>query len=503
VKHIIWLLKPTGSGSKSRRLQPARRRDEARKLSSIRKTARAKARGSLGSRCTGGLKPLLLIWLLCVCGLAGCAATRDRPNVVFILADDLGYGDLGCYGQKMIQTPHLDRMAAEGMRFKQFYAGSTVCAPSRCCLMTGLHTGHAIIRGNGNVPLRPQDVTVAEIFKQAGYATGIIGKWGLGEAGTTGIPNRKGFDEFFGYLNQALAHNYYPPKLWRNETEIALEGNLNGQKKQYSHDLFTQEALSFIERHKSQPFFLYLAYTIPHANNELGGKTGDGMEVPDYGPYADRDWPGPEKGKAAMITRMDRDVGRIMDELKRLGLDGRTLVFFTSDNGPHHEGGVKPEFVDSNGPLRGGKRDLYEGGIRVPMIARWPGHVTAGGLGDSEAWAMWDFLPTMYELVGRQPPAGLDGISMLPAIEGRPSPRSHDYFYWEFHEKGFSQAVRMDDWKASRKGLGQPLELYDLTTDPGERCDVAGDHPDVVARIEAYLKTARTESAHWPVTLTR
>ena len=448
-----------------------------------------------------------LIPVLLLAGMGGCATTGkrldatpnpERPNVIFILADDLGYGDLGCYGQKQIATPCLDRLAAEGTRFTQFYAGSTVCAPSRCCLMTGLHTGHAIIRGNAKVPLRPQDVTVAEVFKQAGYATGIVGKWGLGDAGTTGIPNRKGFDEWFGYLNQTLAHDYYPTKLWRNEQEITLPGNLDGGRKEYSHDLFTREALSFVQRHKSQPFFLYLAYTIPHANNELGAKTGDGMEVPDYGPYADRNWPGPEKGKAAMIARMDGDVGRLMAELKRLGLDNKTLVLFASDNGPHHEGGVKPEFFDSNGPLRGGKRDLYEGGIRVPMIARRPGSVPAGRVSDA-AWAMWDFLPTVCELTGRPVPAGIDGVSTLPLIEGRAPVRGHEFLYWEFHEKGFHQAVVMGEWKAVRIGMGQPLELYNLKADPAERDNVADKHPDVVARIETYLKTARSESEQWPI----
>ncbi|HSW45340.1 MAG TPA: arylsulfatase [Phycisphaerae bacterium] len=441
------------------------------------------------------MKRSLCALLFCV--LSGCASTRERPNVIFILADDLGYGDLGCYGQKVIQTPNLDRLAAEGTRFTDFYAGSTVCAPSRCCLMTGMHTGHARIRGNKTVPLEPQDVTVAEVFKQAGYTTGIVGKWGLGEPGTTGIPNRQGFDEWFGYLNQGLAHNYYPPKLWRNETEITLDGNLDGRRKQYSHDLFTQEALSFVERHKDRPFFLYLAYTIPHANNELGRDTGDGMEVPDYGPYADRDWPGPEKGKAAMIARMDRDIGRLMELLKKLGLDGKTLVLFTSDNGPHHEGGVSRDFFDSNGPLRGGKRDLYEGGIRVPMIACRPGTVPAGRVCE-QAWTMWDFLPTMCKLTGQAPPPGLDGMSMLPLIEGTPQP-VHPYMYWEFHERGFLQAVRTNHFKAVRKGLDRPLELYDLRYDIGEQNDVSADYPDVVERIEAYLRTARTESSHWPV----
>jgi len=434
-------------------------------------------------------------------GLLGCLAlgcsSIDAPNVIFILADDLGYGDLGCYGQKVIQTPQIDRLAAEGVRFTQFYSGSTVCAPARCCLMTGLHTGHAHVRGNKRVPLRPADVTVAEIFKRAGYTTGIVGKWGLGEPDTTGIPNRQGFDSWFGYLNQRNAHNYYPPFLWKNRQKYPLDGNRDGGRNQYSHDLFTQDALAFLERCQDRPFFLYLAYTIPHANNELGRKSGDGMEVPDYGPYADRDWPTPQKGQAAMITRMDRDIGRIMARLEALGLDRRTLVMFTSDNGPHADGGVDPEFFDSNGPLRGIKRHLYEGGIRVPMIARWPGKLEEGRVSE-QVWAMWDFLPTMAELVGVDPAAGLDGISMLPALLGKPQ-RDHEFLYWEFHERQSPQAVRMGDWKAVRTGLDGKLELFDLTKDIGERHDVAGEHPETVAKIEAYLRTARTPSEHWPV----
>ncbi|HEX30232.1 TPA: N-acetylgalactosamine-6-sulfatase, partial [Candidatus Poribacteria bacterium] len=289
-----------------------------------------------------------------------------KPNIIFILADDLGYGDLGCYGQRLIETPNIDALAAEGIRFTQCYAGSTVCAPSRCALMTGFHTGHARVRGNKLIPLRPRDVTVAEILKGAGYTTAIIGKWGLGEPGTTGVPNLKGFDEWFGYLNQRRAHNYYPEYLWRNTEKYWIKGNMNGKKGVYSHDLFTEEALKFIRRNRGNPFFLYLAYTIPHANNELGRKTGNGMEVPSDEPYSDRSWPQVEKNFAAMVTRMDRDVGRIVSLLKELGIDGETVIFFSSDNGPHREGGHDPKFFKSSGPLRGIKRDLYEGGIRVP-----------------------------------------------------------------------------------------------------------------------------------------
>jgi arylsulfatase A-like enzyme len=459
---------------------------------------------------------------------ASPAQTRP-PNIIFIQADDLGYGDLSVYGQRKFKTPNIDRLAAEGMRFTQYYAGSTVCAPSRSALMTGLHTGHTRIRGNARYPLLPEDLTVAEVLKSApaaqaaqarGYRTALIGKWGLGEAETTGVPNRQGFDYFFGYLNQRHAHNYYPTFLWRNEERVQLrnvvpdedrEGaGISTNRVDYTHDLVAEEALQFIEKYgkdeivggapsmplmrKARPFFLYLAFTIPHANNEAKSK---GMEVPDLGEFANTDWPDQEKAKAAMITRMDRDVGRLIWTLKKLGIDDKTIVFFTSDNGPHREGGADPDFFDSNGPLRGIKRDMYEGGIRVPMIARWPKRIKAGSKSD-QVWAHWDFLPTVAEIAGVKPPADIDGISMVNALLGRRQ-RSHEFLYWEFHERGFAQAVRMGDWKAVRKSPDSPLELYNLKKDIGEQNDVAAKHPDVVKKIEEYLKTARTESELWPI----
>jgi arylsulfatase A-like enzyme len=434
-------------------------------------------------------------------------SAQTRPNIIFIQADDLGYGDLSCYGQRKFKTPNIDRLAAEGLRFTRYYAGSTVCAPSRSALMTGQHTGHTRIRGNARHPLLPEDVTVAEVLKStpgAGYKTALIGKWGLGEAGTTGVPNRQGFDYFFGYLNQRHAHNYYPTFLWRDEERIKLrnvvpdedeEGSgVSTNRVDYTHDLIVEESLKFIERNSGGPFFLYLALTIPHANNEAKNK---GMEVPDLGEFASEDWPDQEKAKAAMITRMDRDVGRLMASLKKLGIDDNTLVFFTSDNGPHREGGVDPDFFDSNGPLRGIKRDLYEGGIRVPMIARWPKRIKAGAKSD-QVWAHWDLLPTVAEIAGVKPPANIDGISMLNALVGKRQ-RNHEFLYWEFHERGFSQAARMGDWKAVRKSPDFPLELYDLKNDLGEQDDVAVKHPEVVKKIEDYLKIARTESELWPI----
>jgi arylsulfatase A-like enzyme len=434
------------------------------------------------------------------------ARAAERPNFIFILADDLGIGDLGRYGQKKISTPRLDQMAREGMRFTQAYAGNTVCAPSRCALMTGKHMGHAQIRGNDRVPLRPEDLTIAEVLRGAGYRTALSGKWGLGEAGSTGIPTRKGFDHFFGYLNQTHAHNHYPDFLWRNEEKITIPGNQVGpeagvsvKRARYAHDLILDDALSFLRTPREEPFFLYLSFIVPHTNNERKRATGDGMEVPDYGPYTSKDWPISEKGKAAMIHRLDEGVGRVLDELRTLGIDEKTLVIFTSDNGPHKEGGddFDPEFFDSNGRYRGIKRDLYEGGIRVPAIARWPGTVAAGVVSD-QVWAFWDVLPTLADLAG-QPAGGGDGVSIASVLKGGPR-FDRPPLYWEFHEGPSSkQAVRHGDWKGVRLDPLGPLELYDLSSDPGESGDVADVHPEVVKEIEAILATARTEHPEWPL----
>lgn len=427
-----------------------------------------------------------------------------RPNIVFIMADDLGYGDLGVYGQRIVRTPNLDRMAGEGIRFTRYYAGSTVCAPSRSVLMTGQHTGHTWIRGNSKDNLRPEDVTVAEVLRGAGYTTGLVGKWGLGHEGSTGVPTRQGFDSFFGYLDQTHAHNYYPTFLLRDASRVGLrnivpnegavgQGMASG-KIDYSHDLMTEEALTFIDRHAAKPFFLYLAYTLPHANNEARER---GMEVPDFGEYADRDWPEARKAFASMVSRLDRDVGRVLARLRERGIDRETIVFFTSDNGPHREGGHDPDFFDSNGVLRGIKRDLYEGGIRVPMIVRWPGRVRPGQT-SNHVWGHWDFLPTAAGIAGVKPPPGIDGRDMIGAILGKKAP-THPFLYWEFHERGFKQAVLMGGWKAVRLSAGAPLELYDLKSDEGETRDLAARHPEIIRRIEEYLRTARTDSPLWPV----
>lgn len=452
--------------------------------------------------------------------LAGCTGPEGRPearrvatrpNIIFIMADDLGYGDLGCYGQQVIQTPHIDQMAAEGMRFTDHYAGSTVCAPSRCSLMTGLHTGHAYVRGNrevrpmGQLPLPADTATLPRVLQAAGYKTALMGKWGLGGPGSTGTPNNQGFDYFFGYLCQRHAHNYYPEFLFRNDERVPLKNKVEdaredgsgvaSEKVEYSHDLIEQEALAFLNENRDGPFFLCLAATLPHANSGAGN---EGMEVPDYGIYTHEQWPRAEKGRAAMITLLDRTVGRVLRRVRNLNIEENTVVLFTSDNGPHRAGGSDPNFFNSSGPLRGIKRDLYEGGIRVPLIAWWPGQIEAGAVAGHVS-AFWDFMPTFADLAGAQTPENTDGLSMVPTLLGRPRrQRQHRFLYWEFHERGSKQAVRFGRWKAVRLP-GGTLELFDLETDLGETTNVAADHPDVIARIQEYLARARTESEFWPL----
>lgn len=423
---------------------------------------------------------------------------RFPPNIVLILADDLGYGDVGCYGQTRIRTPNLDRLAAEGTRYTQFYAGSTVCAPSRAVLMTGKHTGHARIRGNERYALTNDDITLARVLSKAGYQTAAFGKWGLGLEGSGGEPNLHGFDEWFGFLDQNAAHNYYPPTLYRNDHVWEVPGNANGGKGIYVQDLFNRVTTNFLSSAQWRPFFLYLPYTLPHANNELGQATGNGMEIPSDAPYSKESWPAPEKNKAAMISRLDADVGLLMETLRLRKLYTNTLVLFTSDNGPHSEGGVHADFHRSSGPFRGIKRDLYEGGIRVPMIAWWPGRIPSGRVSE-EVWAAWDLLPTIAEFAGVPAPKEIDGLSMYRDLIGLVQTNHHDFLYWEFHENGSKQAVRMGDWKAVRPELGASLELYDLKQDIGETNNVAGVHPEVTEKIETYLKTARSEHPIWPL----
>lgn len=422
-------------------------------------------------------------------------AKNKPPNIIYIMADDLGFGNLGCYGGERILTPSVDRMAGEGMRFTEVYAGHCVCAPSRSVLMTGQHTGHTRVRDNkcmvGGVkdeitgggcrlPLLPEDVTVAEVLKQAGYATGITGKWGLGDPGTTGIPTRQGFDEWLGYLNQNHANEYYTDYLWRDEEKIVLEGNLNGKRSQYTHDMFAEFALDFIREHRNEPFFLYVPFTIPHFNHE----------VPSIGLYNDKPWKETEKIYAAMVTRMDKDIGRILDLLKELDIDEDTIVFFCSDNGGTLWGTMPP--------YRGSKGGLMEGGIRTPMIVRWPGKITAGAVSDAR-WYFADVMPTLAELAGAKAPDNIDGVSVVPTLFGKKQDELHERFmYWEAPRE-LQQVVRWRNWKAAIRKRGARIRLYNLAEDPGEHNDVAEKHPDIVAVFEEYLRTARTETPNWPL----
>ncbi len=430
-----------------------------------------------------------------------CAETASKPNIIFIMADDLGYGDLGCYGQKQIQTPHLDQMASEGIRFTQVYAGCTVCAPSRSVLMTGQHMGHTRVRGNfgkeggvrglgggnGRVPLKAEDVTVAEVLKKAGYRTGMFGKWGLGEPNTTGEPNKQGFDTFFGYLNQRRAHSYYVDYVWHNTDKFELPGNKHGKKQQYTHDLIADHALDFVKANADKPFFCYVPFLIPHSK----------YEIPDIAPYADQKWSKDAKVHAAMVTRMDRDIGRLFALLKDLKIDEKTIVFLCSDNGAAQQW---TGTFDSSGPLRGRKRDMTEGGLRTPMIVRWPGKIGAGATDTQTAWTFADAMPTFAEIAGAEKhvPNTIDGVSVLPSIRGKSQDLNDRMLYWEFYERGFQQAGRWGKWKAIRLNPGEAIQLYDLQADEGERANVAAANPEIVARFEEHFEQARTPSVSWP-----
>jgi arylsulfatase A-like enzyme len=424
-------------------------------------------------------------------------STVSKPNIIFIMADDLGYGDLGCYGQKLIKTPKIDKLAVEGLRFTQAYAGGPVCAPSRSVLMTGLHNGHTPARDN--IPhyhtyLQEQDVTVAEILKQAGYRCGGIGKWSLGDADTVGRATNKGFDMWFGYLNQDHAHYYYTEYLDDNEGRFELTGNPQSRQ-YYSHDLMTERALEFIKESKDQPFFFYGAFTLPHFSSK--SEDEHGLSVPSTEPYSDKDWDERSKKYAAMVHMLDRDVGRIVELVDQLGLKQNTLIIFTSDNGGHST--VWQEF-DTNGPLRGYKRNLTEGGIRVPFIARWPGRVPAGGT-SNEIIAFQDMMPTFAELAGVNVPGKIDGTSVLSAIIGGKVKNPHEYLYWDYGHcrDRYDQAVRLGKWKGIREGREGTIQLYDLSKDIGEGTDVAREHPEVVAQIEEIMKTAVIPSERYPI----
>ena len=454
-------------------------------------------------------------------GMAAAADAPRRPNIVFLLADDLGVGDLGCYGQTKIKTPHIDRLAAEGMRFTNFYSGCSVCAPSRCALMTGKHMGHATVRDNmqrapgkeGQHAMEPGTVTAAQLLKNAGYATAIVGKWGLGMPEDHSSPLDFGFDHHYGYLCQGMAHTYYPPYLWRDDRQETLDGNppyFYGQKevialsgKTYSHDLMADDALAWVREHKDGPFFLYLAFTIPHVSlqvpeDSLAEYRGKWPETPVTNSKHYANHPTPRAAYAAMITRMDRDIGRLLQLLSELKLDDNTIVFFASDNGAVFSlSGTDPEFFQSTGGLRGFKQDLYEGGIRTPFIARWSGHISAGSTNDFIG-AFWDMLPTFCELAGTASPDDIDGVSILPTLLGQAGQKQHEYLYWEYQSGGRAQAVRFGDWKAVRNNVNKspnPVpELYNLANDPQESTNVAAEFPDVTARAVAYMEAAHAPS---------
>lgn len=435
-------------------------------------------------------------------------AQEQKPNVIYIMADDLGIGDLGCYGQTKIKTPGIDKLAANGVLFTQHYSGSTVSAPSRCSLMTGKHIGHASIRGNYGVrgsdgesydlSLPKGEITVADIFKQSDYSTACIGKWGMGAPESEGIPSKHGFDYFYGQLGQLHAHSYYPEFLFENDKKIMLN------KKEYSHDLMIDKAVNFIEEHKSKPFFLYLSPTIPHAElivpeGELGEYEHRFCEKPyKGGHYCSQDKP--LATYAAMVSRLDRDVQRIVDLLDNNGILDNTIIIFTSDNGVHAEGGHDPNFFRSSGSFRGIKRDLYDGGIRTPFIVQWPNKIAKGKI-SFHISAFWDFLPTICEITNTPQPLGINGISYLPALTGEGEQLTHEYMYWEFHEEGGKRAVLKDQWKLIQLSVNNAekrrYELYNLNSDPGERANVATQYPDKVKELAPYLTNARQENALW------
>lgn len=454
-----------------------------------------------------------LIALIGLTGMLGGSLSAQhkvkQPNIIFILADDLGYGNLRSYNKNSpIPTPNIDRLAKEGTRFTRFYSGNTVCAPSRGSLMTGFHMGHAYVRGNskakdGKGALRAQDTTLAQRLQQSGYVTGMFGKWGLGDAETQGAPHLKGFNEFFGYLDQSHAHDYYTDHLFeiRNNQTVEVKTDTT----HYTEDLIIDKALGFLRKHQSGPFFLYLPLTLPHAElkvpkellqqfQDASGRSKLPPETPfeKKGNYDSQDQP--HAAFAAMVSKLDQDVGRVIDLVKSLGLEDDTYIFFTSDNGPHKEGGADPVFFQSSGPLRGVKRDLYEGGIRVPLLVRAPGKVPAGKV-NHQPWAFWDMLPTLSELIDAPIPAGIDGVSHTAVLAGKPQLHQHDYLYWQFKEGILKEAVIKDDWKLIRfkdEGVKEVLELYNLKKDIGEKTNLALQYPAEVKRLKTIMLSAKS-----------
>lgn len=446
--------------------------------------------------------------------LSGMSFSKSKkPNIILIVADDLGYSDLGCYGQKKIKTPNIDRLAAEGMKFTDHYSGSPVCAPSRCVLMTGKHTGHSFIRNNreidreGQTPIPSESLTIAKVLKAKSYATGCVGKWGLGYPGSDGDPLNQGFDMFFGYNCQRQAHYYYPTYLWKNDKKIELPGNDKRTGKIYSADLMKDEVLNFVRENKNGPFFLYWPTPVPHVSLQVPEDSLDEYRGKwDEKPYKGGHYTGhktPRAAYAAMITRMDRDIGELMSLLEELSLEKDTLVIFTSDNGATTAGGVDAKFFNSVGPLRGRKGKLYEGGIRVPFVARWPKQI-APKTTSSHVSAFWDILPTLADVAGDRSPGDIDGISFAPTLLGKSNQKTHEHLYWEFPAKSYGGqvAVRMGHWKGIRSKLiknpNAKVELYDLKNDIAENNDLAGQHPEIVQRIEQIMKNERVPSKVFP-----
>ncbi len=460
------------------------------------------------------MKKLLTLAILCMATLSHAAT---KPNVIYIIADDLGYGDLSLYGQTKFQTPNIDAIGKQGITFKHHYSAAPVCAPARGSLMTGYHVGHGIVRGNyevkpeGQFPMPADTFTLAHMFKKAGYATGAFGKWGLGAPGSSSEPLKMGFDRFYGYNCQRQAHHYYPYFLWNDRQRDMLWGNFGLETEEFAPDLIQAQALEFVEANKDRPFFMFYPIVQPHAEMvapekymaKYRGKfspekpfkgVDDGPEFrkADYGSQAE-----PHAAFAAMVETVDEDIGELMAKLEELGIADNTLVIFTSDNGPHQEGGHNPDYFNSNGGLRGHKRDLYEGGIRVPMMARWPGKIPAGAVTDHPS-AFQDVLPTMADVTGQPTPEGIDGISFLPTLLQTGAQKPHDYLYWEFHELKGRVAIRKGNWKGVRYNVSvdpnSPLELYDLATDPSETKNLAASNPEIVRDLDALIKNARTVS---------
>ena len=462
---------------------------------------------------------MAIVWLYSCTNQSKQETTEapQKPNIIYILADDLGYGDVSCLGQTHFQTPNIDRLATEGMIFTQHYAGCTVCSPSRSVLMTGQHTGHTPIRGNkrdefGNWPMAANALTVAEILKENGYSTGAFGKWGLGYPGSEGDPNKQGFDEFFGYNDQTLAHNYYPYFLNHNQDTVWLEGNAGNGQGTYAPIPIHKQALKFMEDNKNKPFFMYYPSVIPHAElfapeeymEKYRGKflpeneyEGADEGAPRYktGGYGSQ--PESHAAFAAMINLLDDQVGEIMAKVKELGIEENTIIMFSSDNGPHLEGGADPDYFNSNGPFQGYKRDLYEGGIHMPMFVRWPSKVEPGSKTEHIS-AFWDFLPTVTDIIGVPTPENIDGISFLPSLLGKDNQQQHDYLYWEFHEKNGRLAIRQGDWKLIRYDVYSPekttTELYNLASDTGEENNVAEENPEISEKLLKLMESARTPS---------